>query len=71
MDKPTDLIPATEAAKIARRSARTLKRWALAGVITAYRFPHLKASASFYSRREVEALMRPAASARPASKMGG
>ena len=60
MDKPNDLIPATAAASIVGRSTRTLKRWAIAGVITAYRFPHLKASSSFYSRREVEALMRPA-----------
>ena len=60
MDNPSDLISATVAAKLVGRSARTLKRWALAGVLTAYRFPHLKASSSFYSRREVEGLVRPA-----------
>jgi len=52
--RPRDLIPAHQAAQIACCSARTLARKAAAGVLTAYRRPHLKTR--YYSRREVEAL---------------
>ena len=61
MDKPDDLISASEAASIVGRSVRTLKRWSDGGALVAFRFPHLKASACYYSRREVEALIRPVA----------
>lgn len=54
---PDDLIPASEAARIAQTTPATLRRWADEGRLDAYVREGFKRVSCFYSRREVEALV--------------
>lgn len=54
--RPTDLVPASEAARIAQTTTTTLRRWADEGRVTAYARDGFKRASCFYSRAEVEAL---------------
>ena len=53
---PTDLIPASEAARVAQTTTTTLRRWADEGRLSAFAREGFKRTSCFYSRAEVEAL---------------
>ena len=54
--RPTDLVTASEAARIAQTTTTTLRRWADEGRLTAYVREGFKRTSCHYSRAEVEAL---------------